>query len=471
MNATTQAPERAAQQTTLRTGIALAVIVTCQLMVVLDSTVINIALAQIHASLRFSPASLAWVVDAYTLTFGGLMLLGGRAGDVFGRRRMLVAGLVVFTAASLVGGLATTPAMLVAARAVQGVGAAMAAPNTLALIAATFAEGRPRNKALAIFSGVSAGAGSLGLILGGALTTGASWRWVLFVNVPIGLAVIIAAPRFVAEPPRRPARLDLPGAVLSTAAVAAISYGLIQIGEGSLDTGLFAAGAVLLALFIAAEMRSSSPLVPGAVAADRTRALLYVVMLCLSAATFGMFFFVSQYAQNALHYSALRTGLAFLPLTAAIFLLSRLMPRVLARTGPRLPLLCGTALVAGSLLWLAQTSADQGYLGGLFGPLLLFGVGSGCCYVPMSAGILAGVGQENSGSASGIYQAMQQIGGSVGVATLVSVASGPGRSAALAAGGLFGVLAFAAVVAARRAPRSPQPSRTDGKDASRWASR
>jgi MFS family permease len=330
MDTTTRTSVRVGPQTGLRTGIALAVIVTCQLMVVLDSTVINIALAQIHASLRFSSAGLAWVIDAYTLTFGGLMLLGGRAGDIFGRRRMLVWGMALFTAASLAGGLATTPAVLVVARAVQGVGAAMAAPNTLGLIAATFAEGRSRNQALSIFSGVSAGAGSLGLIVGGALTTGASWRWALFVNVPIGLAVIVLAPRFVTEPPRRAARLDLPGAVLSTAALASVIYGLIRIGEGTpgarVLAGLFTTGVLLLALFTGAEIRSSSPLVPGAVVVNRTRGLLYGVMLCLSAATFGMFFFVSQYAQTSLHYSALRTGLAFLPLTAAIFAGARLMP-------------------------------------------------------------------------------------------------------------------------------------------------
>jgi MFS family permease len=184
----------------VRAGIALAVIVACQLIVVLDSTVVNIALAKIHSSLHFSTADLSWVINAYTLTFGGLMLLGGRAGDIFGRRRMLIEGLAVFSVASLVGGLSTSAGMLVIARAVQGVGAAMAAPSTLALIAATFKEGLARNKALAIFAGVSAGAGSLGLILGGVLTSGVSWRWVLFINVPIGLAVVVLAPRFVTEP-------------------------------------------------------------------------------------------------------------------------------------------------------------------------------------------------------------------------------------------------------------------------------
>jgi EmrB/QacA subfamily drug resistance transporter len=446
MAATAQASDRRAAPGTRRAGIALTIIVTCQLMVVLDSTVVNIAIAQIHASLHFSMAGLSWVINAYTLTFGGLMLLGGRAGDIFGRRRMLVAGLVVFSAASLVGGLAISPAMLVASRAVQGVGAAMAAPSTLALIAATFAEGPPRNKALAVFSAVSAGAGSLGLILGGVLTAEVSWRWVLFINVPIGLAVVVLAPRFVPEPPRRKGRLDLRGGLLSTAGLALLIYGFIRIGEGSssieIITGLFTAAVTLLSLFVVVEARSSTPLMPLHLILDRTRGLVYLVMLSISAVVFGMFFFISQYAQTGLHYSALRAGLAFLPLTVAVFALSRVMPRVLARTGPRLPLLCGAALIAISLAWLSQTSVSHGYLGGLFGPLLLFGIGIGLSYVPMGATILKGVDRDDSGSASGIYQAMQQVGGSVGLAILVSIAAGHGQSAALEGAAGFAVLAF-----------------------------
>jgi MFS family permease len=330
MTTTRHPTDQHAAGSTTRAGIALAVIVTCQLMVVLDNTVVNIAIAQIRSDLDFSPAGLSWVINAYTLTFGGLMLLGGRAGDIFGRRRMLIAGLAVFSVASLVGGLAISPAMLVAARAVQGAGAAMAAPSTLALIAATFEEGRPRNKALAIFSGVSAGAGSLGLILGGVLTSGASWRWVLFINVPIGLAVMVLAPRFVPEPPRREGRLDLTGGLLSTAGLASLIYGFILIGEGAASAaavaGLFAAAVVLLAVFFVVEARSSSPLMPLHLVLHRTRGLVYLVMLSVSAVVFGMFFFISQYAQNDLHYSALRTGLAFLPLTIAIFGFSRIMP-------------------------------------------------------------------------------------------------------------------------------------------------
>jgi EmrB/QacA subfamily drug resistance transporter len=475
MTTTRHPTDQHAAGSTTRAGIALAVIVTCQLMVVLDNTVVNIAIAQIRSDLDFSPAGLSWVINAYTLTFGGLMLLGGRAGDIFGRRRMLIAGLAVFSVASLVGGLAISPAMLVAARAVQGAGAAMAAPSTLALIAATFEEGRPRNKALAIFSGVSAGAGSLGLILGGVLTSGASWRWVLFINVPIGLAVMVLAPRFVPEPPRREGRLDLTGGLLSTAGLASLIYGFILIGEGAASAaavaGLFAAAVVLLAVFFVVEARSSSPLMPLHLVLHRTRGLVYLVMLSVSAVVFGMFFFISQYAQNDLHYSALRTGLAFLPLTIAIFGFSRIMPRVLARTGPRLPLLTGTALIAISLAWLSRISPADGYVGGLLGPFLLFGIGVGLSYVPMSATILRGVDRDDTGSASGMYQAMQQIGGAVGLAVLVSIATSDGQSAALAGAAGFAVLAFvlAAVATAGAPGGSPAPGGPPGSRGSAQA--
>lgn len=445
-----------------RAGIALAVIVTCQLMVVLDNTVVNIAISQIHASLHFSTAGLSWVIDAYALTFGGLLLLGGRAGDIFGRRRMLILGLVVFTVASLAGGLAVSSAMLVTARAAQGVGAAMAAPSTLSLIAATFAEGKARNKALAIFSAVSAGAGSLGLILGGALTE-LSWRWVLFINVPIGLAIILLAPRYVIELPRKNGHLDLPGALLSTAGLTALIYGFIRIGQGGASTGLiaglFAIAAALLSLFIAWEARSSSPLMPLRLILNRTRGLTYLVMLAISGAVFGMFFFISQYAQNGLHYSALRTGLAFLPLTIAVFALNRVMPKVIAKIGARLPLLCGTACIAIGLVWLALTPTSTGYLAGLFGPLLLFGIGVGLSYLPMSSTILSGVDRDDSGSASGIYQAMQQIGGSVGLAILVSIRVGHTQATALETAAVFAALAFVLTVAATTG-RQPSVSRS-----------
>ena len=479
MNTTDQASGTPAERGNLRAGVAIAIIVTCQLMVVLDATVVNIALPQIRVALHFSHAGLSWVIDAYTLTFGGLMLLGGRAGDIFGRRRMMVLGLIVFSAASLVGGFSVSAAMLVASRAVQGVGAAMAAPSTLALIAATFGEGQARNRALSIFSGVSAGAGSLGLILGGLLVSGASWRWVLFINVPIGVAAVLLAPRFVPEPPRHEGRLDLPGGLLSTAGLALLIYCFIWIAGGGSNAGvmagLFVGAAALLTLFVVVEVRRATPLVPLGLVLDRTRGLVYLALLCISAAVFAMLFFISQFMQNAMHYSALRTGLAFLPLTTAVFIFSRVMPKVLAKIGPRIPLLVGPALMVASMAWLSQVTPAQGYLAGLLGPFLLFGIGAGVSYVPMSATILRGVDRDESGAASGVYQTMQQVGGSVGLAILVTVAASHGQPAALegAAGfaALAVVLAALATIGRRRAGSPAAGGRSEGTPAAASARR
>jgi Major Facilitator Superfamily len=262
----------------------------------------------------------------------------------------------------------------------------------------------------------------------------------------------VLAPLLVPEPPRREGHLDLRGGLLSATGLALLIYGFIRIGEGGSSVeviaGLLAAAAALLSLLVVVEAHNATPLMPLRLILNRTRGLLYLVMLSISAVVTGMFFFISQYAQAALHYTALRAGLAFLPLTAAVFALSRVMPRVLARTGPRLPLLCGAALIAISLAWLSRTTAAQGYPGGLFGPLLLFGIGIGLSYVPMGATILKGVDRDDTGSASGMYQAMQQTGGSAGLAILVSIAAGHGQSAALEGAAGFAVLAFVLTAAA-----------------------
>jgi MFS family permease len=269
-----------------KASIGLTVILTCQLMMVLDISVVNIALTPIQRSLHFSAAGLAWVIDAYTLTFGGLLLLGGRAGDVFGRRRMLLIGLSLFTAASLAGGLATSSTWLLVARAVQGVGAALASPSTLSLISAMFQEGPARNRALAIFTAVSAAGGSLGLVLGGAITAWAPWCWVLFINVPIGIAVIALAPRFVPEAPRNGGRLDVPGAALVTSGLAAVIYGFIRLAEQSsagVIFGSFLIGAVLLTAFVLVEQRRAQPLMPMRLLAHTPRAAAYLNVMLVPA--------------------------------------------------------------------------------------------------------------------------------------------------------------------------------------------
>jgi EmrB/QacA subfamily drug resistance transporter len=451
---TTRAPARA--------SIALAVIVTCQLMFVLDATVVNIALVPIQHSLHFSRAGLSWVIDAYSLAFGGLLLLGGRAGDVFGRRRMLILGLALFTVASLLGGLATTSTWLLATRALQGVGAAMASPSTLSLISATFEEGPARNRALGIFTAVSAGGGSLGLVLGGALTSWVSWRWVLFINVPIGIAIIALAPRFVPEPPRNGGRLDLAGAALVTSGLTGVIYAFIRLAErgtAGVTIGSAVAGVVLLAAFVVVEQHRSQPLMPMRLLTDRLRGPAYLSILLVPAVMYGVFFFISQYLEADLHFSAIKAGLAFLPLTGLIFASSRITPRLVGRIGARPILLFGLATLTVATLWISQATPSEGYLTGLLGPLILFGIGAGSCFLPLSVTILTGVPAGDAGAASGMLQTMQQTGAAVGVAALSSVAVSYGRSDAFLVGAGIIVVAFlVALVGIRPARRPPVPS-------------
>jgi EmrB/QacA subfamily drug resistance transporter len=428
--------------------IALAIIVTCQLMVVLDATVVNIALVPIKHSLHFSTAGLSWVIDAYSLAFGGLLLLGGRAGDVFGRRRMLIIGLSIFTTASLLGGMATSSSMLLLTRAVQGVGAALAAPSTLSLISATFEEGPERNKALGIFTAVSAGGGSLGLILGGALTSWVSWRWVMFINVPIGLAIIFLAPRFVPEPPRNGGRLDVAGAALVTGGLGTLIYGFIRLaehGSRSVTLSSFVLSAVLITSFVHVEKRRAQPLLPMRLLTDRLRGPAYLTMMLVPMVMYGLFFFISQYLEADLHFSAIDAGFAFLPMTGLIFTSSRITPRLVGRIGARPVLLFGLFMLGVATLWISRATPTEGYFESLFGPLVLFGVGAGCCFLPLSVTILTGVPRADAGAASGMLQTMQQTGGAVGVAALTSIAAAHGRSDALLTGA--GIIAVALTVA------------------------
>src|SRR6516225_3728613 len=310
-----------------RPGLALLVLASAQLMVVLDATIVNVALPHIQRALGFSGSGLEWVVNAYALAFGGLLLLGGRAGDLFGRRRMFVAGLVLFSAASLAGGLATSQAWLLAARAVQGAGAAIVAPAALALIATTFPEGPPRNRAMGVYAAMSGAGGAAGLLAGGLVVAYASWRWVMFVNVPIGIGVALAALAVLPGAAGRPGRLDLPGAITGTAGVAALVYGLSNAatspdgtshwGDGKV-VGALATGAVLLAAFAVIETRSRHALLPVRVLRDRDRTGAYLSYAGVGIFIFGMFFFLTVFMQAVWGYSALKTGVAYLPFTAAL---------------------------------------------------------------------------------------------------------------------------------------------------------
>jgi EmrB/QacA subfamily drug resistance transporter len=406
-------------------AISLAVIVACQLMIVLDATVVFVALPKIQSTLHFSPTGLSWVSNGYSLAFGGLLLLGGRAGDILGRRKVFIAGIAVFTLASLAGGFATTAAWLLTARAVQGVGAALAAPGALALITTNFAEGSERNRALGVFSAASSAGASVGLILGGVLTDAASWRWVLFINVPVGAVVLLLAPLFLQETERHRGRLDIAGAVTSVTGMVALVYAFIRAadaGWGDSTTLLaFAAGVVLLLAFVAVERRAEQPVVPLRLFADRARAGAYLNMLLLAAAMFGMFFFLVQFLQNSLGFGPLRAGLAFLPMTGLLFTAARLAPRLVPRFGPRRMILTGLPLILVGMLWLTRLSASSGYVGGTLGPMILFGLGAGLVFMPVTLTILSGVRREDSGAASGLLQTMQQVGGALGMAVLVSI--------------------------------------------------
>jgi EmrB/QacA subfamily drug resistance transporter len=399
-----------------RAALALAVIVTCQLMIVLDGTIVNIALPSIQHQLGFNESDLAWVLNAYALAFGGLLLLGGRAGDIFGRRRMFVAGIALFTVASLVGGFATTPLWLLISRAVQGIGAAMAAPSALSLILSTFPNGPERTRTLSIFSAVSA--------FGASLTSLVSWRWVMFVNVPIGIAIVLLAPMFIKEPARHAGKLDIPGALTGTLGTVSLVYAFIRVSEyGWSDRQAslaFIAAIVMLALFLFIEMRSAEPIMPLRLFADRNRASAYLNMMLLPAAMFGVFFFLTQYVQEVLGFSPIVAGVSFLPLTIVIFAASQAVPHLIRRFGPKPLLVTGGILITLGMLWLTRLSATTQYTTGLLGPMLLFGAGMGLSFTPLSIVILSGVESSDAGSASGLLQTMQQVGGSLGIAILIT---------------------------------------------------
>jgi len=425
---------RRPEPATDRPRLALAIVVTCQLMLILDATVMNVALPRIQTALHFSSTGLAWVMSAYTLTFGGLLLLGGRAGDILGRRRMFVIGVAVFTVASLAGGLAPNAGLLLAARALQGVGAAMAGPSTIALIATTFTEPRARIRALALLSAVAGGGFAIGLIVGGVLTEVASWRWVLFINVPFGLAAVLLAPRYVREPQRHPAPLDLPGAITATTGVAAVVYALIRAAsDGWSDpatVAVLAAGVALLVVFLLIEVRTSRPLLPLRLFADRNRAAGFGNFFLGPAAMMSMFFFLTQFLQEVRGFGALRTGLAFLPMAAGMFTMSRVVPRLLPRFGPKPLAMTGSAVMIAGLFWLTRLDTGSGYFPAVFGPMVVLGLGGGLGFVPLNPVIMSTVAPEDAGAAGGVLQTMQQVGSSLGLAVLVTVFGTAARHAA-----------------------------------------
>jgi EmrB/QacA subfamily drug resistance transporter len=411
--------------------LALVVIASAQLMVVLDATIVNVALPHVQRALGFSGSGLEWVVNAYAVTFGGLLLLGGRAGDILGRRRVFVFGLLLFSTASLLGGFATSQWWLLTARAVQGAGGAVIAPTALALITTNFPEGRPRNRAFGVYSAMAGGGGAVGLLLGGILTTYLSWRWVLFVNVPIGIVVAAAAPRVLNESPRRPGRIDVAGAITGTGGVALLVYGLSKATTGADgishwgDAQVLASLAlavVLLVSFVFIEMRSSHPLLPMRVLADRNRSGAYLIMLCIGTAIFGLFFFLTLFTQTVLGYSAIRSGIAYLPFALGIVVASALASQLVARVGPRPLIVAGAAAAAGGMFWFSRLTEHAGYAGQLLGPMLVTSLGIGLLFVPLSLVALHNVAEQDSGVAASLLNTGQQVGGAIGLAALGAVA-------------------------------------------------
>jgi EmrB/QacA subfamily drug resistance transporter len=414
-----------------RLGLALVVISMAQLMLVLDELIVNTALPHIQQALHFSGTGLEWVVTGYAVTFGGLLLLGGRAGDILGRRRMFSAGILIFTLASLLGGFATHSWLLITARVLQGTGAALAAPAALSLIAVTFPEGKPRTRALAVYAAMTGMGGGVGLIAGGLLTTYASWRWVFFVNVPVGLLLAFGARYVLPESQRHPRRWDLPGAVTSTAGFALLIYGLTRGATGPdgishwADTatiGALSGAAAALIAFVVIEARSAQPLLPLWIFADRNRAGVYLILLCLAATFFGMFFFLTLFTQVTWGYSALRGGLAYLPFVGGFIVFAGLCSRIVPRLGARVPMTIGAVLAPVSMFWLARVHEHSHYLTGVCLPLLVFAATAGLIFVPLTMTLVAGISDEHSGVAWSMFNAGQQVGGAVGLAVIGSVA-------------------------------------------------
>ncbi len=412
-------------------GLALVVIATAQLMVVLDATIVNVALPHIQHALGFSGTGLEWVVNAYALTFGGLLLLGGRAGDILGRKRVFIAGIILFSAASLLGGFATSQAWLLGARALQGVGGAIVAPTALALVATNFPEGRPRNRAMGVYAAMSIGGAAVGLLAGGVLTSYLSWRWVFFVNVPIGIIVALLAPRALAESQRRPGRFDLPGAITGTLGLVALVYGLTSAATSQNgvshwgDTKVLAslgAAVVLLASFLLIEARSEHALMPLRIFRNRNRSGAYLIMLCIGMAMFGMFFFLTIFVQTVWGYTALKSGFAFLPMVGGIMAMAGLSSTLVPRIGARPLLLAGSGITAGGMFWLSRITEHSSYAAGLLGPMLVTAAGLGLLFMPATLVALSKVEDRDAGLASSLLNTGQQIGGSIGLAVLGTVA-------------------------------------------------
>ncbi|MFI8853452.1 MFS transporter [Streptomyces sp. NPDC053499] len=424
-----------------------------QFLVVLDVSVVNVALPSMRATLSLSQVGLQWVVNAYTLTFSGLMLLGGRAADLFGRKRVFVTGLALFTAASLAGGLAQEPWHLLAARAVQGMGAAILAPATLTLLTTSVPEGPARTRAIATWSAVGAGGGAAGGLVGGVLTDALSWRWVLLINVPVGVLVLLAALAWLTESREESVRrLDVPGALLVTLGLGAVAYGIVRTdsaGWTSLSAlGPLAAGLVMLALFVAVEARSPEPLVPLRLFRSRAVSSANVAIFITGLAMFAMWYFLSLYTQNVLHYTPLQAGFALVPHSLTIVLGSKIAPMLMGWIGDRRLAVTGAAMAGLGYVWQGSMGADGAYLTTLLGPGVLMALGAGLAATPLATIATATAEPGEAGLLSGLFGTGRTMGGALGLAVLSTVAAartdGREDAASLAAG--YGTAFYAGAV-------------------------
>ena len=415
-----------------RSHLRATLLLSClaQFMVILDVSVVNVALPSIHGALHFSEQDLQWVVNAYTVTFAGFLLLGGRAADLLGRRRVFVGGLLLFGAASLAGGLAQTQFELIAARAIQGLGGAVIAPASLSILTTTFSEGPERNRAVGIWGAMGGAGGTAGALLGGVLTQYMGWRWILFINVPIAAGAALATARLIAEGRNRDAArsFDLPGALAATVGLSLLVLGIVRTdvtGWGSAQAlGLIGAGVVLLGLFVLVEARlSPAPLMPLRIYRSRTLSVSNVIVLLIGSATFAMWFFLSLYLQQVRGYSAVHAGLTFLPMTLSIVAGSTAASRLAARVGTKPLLVTGLLAQAVGLGWFSQLTPEGSYLTQMLVPSLLVAWGMGISFVPVTISAVAGVHPDEAGLASGLVNTSRLFGGALGLAVLAALAT------------------------------------------------
>jgi EmrB/QacA subfamily drug resistance transporter len=409
-----------------RLGLALLVIATAQLMMVLDDAVANVALPSIQAEFGMSESALPWVINAFVLAFGGLLLFGGRVGDLYGRLRVLRLGLIVFTVASLAGGLAPTSELLIAARGIQGIGAALVAPNALALIATTFPEGTQRNKAIAVYGSMSALGIVGGVLLGGLLTGALSWRWVLLINIPIGIAVLVGT-RILVAGARHTGRLDNVGAVAGTAGFTALAYGFTSAGDHGwtdpITLTAWAVALVALVIFVVLQARRRHPLLPLRLLRDRNRSGAYVTVLFIGAGLMGSFYLATLFMQQVLHFAPLLAGIASLPFAAGIIVASGVASRLVEMLPPRVIAVPGLLIAAAGMLWLSALEADANYWTDLMVPVFFVTAGLGFAFVPMTLTVVRGVDPRETGVASALMNTSQQIGAAIGLAVLTTVST------------------------------------------------